>query len=59
VVVADVAYWNANKLSNDSGAWPVSIESVTKGTKLSRQLVVFSRARADKSSSAMTPTPSA
>ena len=41
VAVADVAYWNANKLSNDSGAWPVSIESVTKGTKLTRQLVVF------------------
>jgi hypothetical protein len=41
VAVADIAYWEANKLSNSSGAWPVSIEAVAKGTKLTRKLVVF------------------
>ena len=41
VAVADIAYWEANKLSDSSGAWPVSIEAVAKGTKLTRKLVVF------------------
>jgi hypothetical protein len=41
VLVADMAYWEANKMSNDQGAWPVSIESVTAGARLTRQLVVF------------------
>jgi hypothetical protein len=41
VAVVDVAYWNANRLSDASGKWPVSIEAVSKGAKLTRQLVVF------------------
>ena len=41
VAVADIAYWEANKSSDSSGAWPVSIEAVAKGTKLTRKLVVF------------------
>jgi hypothetical protein len=41
VAVADVAYWNANRMSNATGDWPAVIESVNRGTRLSRQLVVF------------------
>ncbi len=41
VAVADIAYWEANRLSDVSGNWPVSIETVSKGTKLTRKLVVF------------------
>jgi hypothetical protein len=41
VAVADVAYWNANRMSNTNGDWPAAIESVTRGTRLSRQIVVF------------------
>jgi hypothetical protein len=41
VAVVDVAYWNANRTSDASGKWPVSVESVAKGAKLTRQLVVF------------------
>ena len=41
VAVADVAYWNANRMSNANGDWPAAIESVTHGTRLTRQIVVF------------------
>src|SRR6185312_406999 len=41
VAVADVAYWKANGMSNSSGAWPTAVETVTRGARLSRQLVVF------------------
>jgi hypothetical protein len=41
VLVADIAYWDANKLSDDQGTWPVSVESVSLGAKLTRKLVVF------------------
>ena len=44
VAVADVAYWNANRLSDASGKWPASVEAVSKGAKLTRQLVVFNDA---------------
>jgi hypothetical protein len=41
VAVADVAYWSANHESNTNGDWPVALEAVSKGAKLTRQLVVF------------------
>jgi len=41
VAVADVAYWDENKLSDANGTWPVSPETVARGAKLTRQLVVF------------------
>jgi hypothetical protein len=41
VAVADVAYWDANHESDTQGDWPVSMTMVTKGSTLSRQLVVF------------------
>jgi hypothetical protein len=41
VAVADVAYWSANRMSNSSGAWPAAVETVARGARLSRQLVVF------------------
>jgi hypothetical protein len=41
VAVADVAYWNANRMSNSNGDWPAAIESVAHGARLSRQIVVF------------------
>ena len=41
MAVADVPYWNANNMSNASGGWPTAIEAVTRGARLSRQLVVF------------------
>ena len=39
--VADVAYWNANRMSNSTGAWPAAVETVSRGALLSRQLAVF------------------
>jgi len=41
VAVADVVYWNANRMSNANGGWPAAVESVSRGVRLSRQLVVF------------------
>jgi hypothetical protein len=40
-LVADIAYWNANRMSNAAAAWPVSTETVSRGARLSRQLAVF------------------
>ena len=41
VAVANVAYGNANRMSNANGDWPAAIESASRGARLSRQLVVF------------------
>jgi hypothetical protein len=41
VAVVDVAYWTANEQSDKQGDWPVSIPSVSSGSKLTRQLMVF------------------
>jgi len=41
VAVADVPYWNANRMSNAAGAWPAAVETVSRGARLSRQLIVF------------------
>jgi Glycosyl hydrolases family 2, TIM barrel domain len=41
VLVADLAFWNANRLSNPGGAWPTVVETVAPGTTLARQLMVF------------------
>ncbi len=41
VAVADIAYWNANRTSNTTGAWPAAVETVSRNARISRQLVVF------------------
>jgi len=41
VAVIDPAYWEANKMSDKSGSWPVSKAVVTRGSRVSRQLMVF------------------
>jgi len=41
VAVVDAAYWDANKLSDANGTWPASPQTVARGMKLSRSLVVF------------------
>ncbi len=41
VAVIDAAYWEANKMSDKSGSWPVSKPAVAKGSSVSRQLMVF------------------
>ena len=41
VAVIDTAYWDANHASNQSGAWPISKPAITKGSQVSRQLMVF------------------
>ena len=41
VLVADLAFWNANRMSNTDGAWPTVLETVAPGASLSRQLLVF------------------
>lgn len=41
VLVADLVYWNANRMSDASGAWPVAVETVAPGASLTRQLMVF------------------
>ncbi len=41
VLVADQAYWEANKMSDRNGTWPASIPALTKGTMSSRTLPVF------------------
>ena len=41
VLVADVAFWNANQLSNADGDWPVVVETVEHGASLLRMLIVF------------------
>jgi hypothetical protein len=46
MAVADVAYWNANRMSNSTGAWPAAVETVSSSARLSRQLVVFNDALA-------------
>jgi hypothetical protein len=43
MLVADQAYWEANKMSDTSGDWPVStsIPTLTKGSMSSRTLLIF------------------
>jgi hypothetical protein len=41
VLVADAAYWMANRLSNANGDWPVAGEPAAHGASLARQLLVF------------------
>ena len=41
VLVADTAFWMANRMSNVSGDWPVAVETVAPGAQLTRQLMVF------------------
>jgi hypothetical protein len=41
VAVIDPAYWEANKMSDKSGNWPVSKPAVTRGSRVTRQLMVF------------------
>jgi Glycosyl hydrolases family 2, TIM barrel domain/Glycosyl hydrolases family 2 len=41
VLVADQAYWEANKMSNASGSWPVSVDALARNTDVSRSLVIF------------------
>jgi hypothetical protein len=47
VLVADIAYWAANRMSNASGAWPSSVPTVAHGATLSLQLLVFNDTFAD------------
>jgi hypothetical protein len=41
VLVADTAFWMANRMSNMYGDWPVVVETVASGAQLTRQLIVF------------------
>jgi hypothetical protein len=41
VAVIDAAYWESNKMSDKSGTWPTVKPTVTKGSQVSRQLIVF------------------
>ncbi len=41
VLVADQAYWNANKMSDNTGTWPTVIPAMTKGDTASRTLAIF------------------
>jgi hypothetical protein len=41
VAVIDAAYWEANHQSDKSGTWPTSPPAITKGSQVSRQLMVF------------------
>ena len=41
VAVVDVAYWTANEQSDKQGDWPVSMPTVSAGSKVTRQLMVF------------------
>lgn len=43
MLVADEAYWEANKMSDNNGDWPVStsIPTLTKGSMSSRTLLIF------------------
>jgi len=41
VLVADQAYWEANKLSNANGDWPVTVPALAHATDSMRNLLVF------------------
>jgi hypothetical protein len=41
VAVIDTAYWESNHQSDKSGTWPTSKPAITKGSQVSRQLMVF------------------
>jgi hypothetical protein len=41
VLVADQAYWEANKMSNANGDWPVSVPALARNADSLRNLIVF------------------
>lgn len=41
VLVADVSYWDLNKLSNNSGQWPANIPFLGPGEAVTRQLRIY------------------
>jgi len=41
VLVADKAYWEANKMSNTDGDWPSSVPALAKGASRPTTLLVF------------------
>ena len=41
VLVADQAYWEANKMSNANGDWPVSVPAIAKGATRTTNLLIF------------------
>jgi hypothetical protein len=41
VLVADMAFWMANRMSNTAGDWPIATETAAHGASLARQLLVF------------------
>ena len=41
VLVADQAYWEANKMSNANGEWPVSMPALTHDADVMRNLLIF------------------
>jgi hypothetical protein len=41
LLVADLAFWEANELSNASGQWPVSVPAVARDIDLERTLIAF------------------
>jgi len=41
VAVIDTAYWESNHMSDKSGNWPITKPTVTKGSMVSRTLMVF------------------
>jgi len=41
VLVADQAYWEANKMSNTNGDWPVSVLAIAKGATRTTNLLIF------------------
>jgi hypothetical protein len=41
VLVADSAYWSANKLSNAAGDWPATIPTIAPGQAMNRTLTIY------------------
>jgi hypothetical protein len=41
VLVADQAYWEANKMSDSNGDWPASVPTLSTGATTQRTLLVF------------------
>ncbi len=41
VLVADQAYWEANKMSNANGDWPATVPSIAKGATRATTLLIF------------------
>lgn len=41
MLVADQAYWEANKMSNANGDWPASVPAIAKGASRTTNLLIF------------------